>query len=254
MQRIARFYMPTLIALATTGNVQAGEWQHTLTPYLWGSSMSGKTALGTPLGPVEVDVDAGFGDILRNLKFGAMVGYQGERDRLLVVVDAIYMDLKAKKSVTAGPVQIDGAAGVKQTALEVDVGYQVAERTHLFAGLRYNDLSPDVKITTTGPGPGITSSASGSKSWVDPVVGAVTAMPLAERWSLRLRGDIGGFGVGSSFVWQVMTTVHWQFKENMQVVGGYRFMDTDYKSGSGTNLFKYDVATSGPGIGVSFRL
>ena len=59
----------------------AADWSHTVTPYLWGSGMSGKTAVGTatPAGPLEADVDVGFDDILSNLKFGIMGSYRGDR-------------------------------------------------------------------------------------------------------------------------------------------------------------------------------
>jgi hypothetical protein len=43
---------------------------------------------------------------------------------------------------------------------------------------------------------------SGSVDWLDPVVGARVRYAVAPGHELFLRGDIGGFGVGSDFSWQ----------------------------------------------------
>ena len=39
----------------------------------------------------------------------------------------------------------------------------------------------------------------------------------------------------------------------MSLYVGYRALDMDYESGSGNDLFRYDVLTAGPQIGVAFR-
>ena len=52
-----RHTIPTLVSLAmglgAAATAQAQEWTHSLTPYLWGSGMSGKAAIGTPAGPLD---------------------------------------------------------------------------------------------------------------------------------------------------------------------------------------------------------
>lgn len=234
----------------------AADWSHTVTPYLWGSGMSGKTAVGTatPAGPLEADVDVGFDDILSNLKFGAMGSYRGDRsDGWVVMADYIYMSLEADKQSTAGPVRIDTTVGVKQTALELDLGYRLNDQFTVFAGLRYNDVDTDLDVVRTGPGAGANRAASKGDSWTDPVVGITARYPLNDTWSLGVRGDVGGFGIGSDLTWQMMATVNWKVRDNLEVVAGYRYLDADYEDGSGADLFKYDMVTSGPGIGVSFK-
>lgn len=250
MRPMIRTFPAILVALGAAAGARAEEWKHTLTPYMWAAAMDGTTALGTAAGPLEADVDIGFSDIWDNLEFGGMLSYLGERGPWAIMADAIYMDLETDKSGTVGPIQIDATAEVQQTALEVDVGYRVTERVLAFAGLRYNDLDSDLTVISTGPGG--TRIAGMSESWVDPVIGAIAEIPLGERWSLGLRGDIGGFGVGSDFAWQALATVRWRATPTIHVIGGYRYIDMDYEDGSGTSLFKYDMAMSGPGLGVAF--
>jgi len=248
-----RILVPMLVCGAAAAGAQAQEWQHTLTPYLWMSGQSGKAAIGTRLGPVEADVDQSFSDILSNLKIGGMIAYRGDRDRWTVMADAIYMNLETDKAFNAGPIRLDTTAEVKQTLLEADVGYRVEEHTVAFVGLRYNKIDAGLSLVSTGPGPGVNRSAGRNESWIDPVIGVVTQLPLNERWSLGLRGDLAGFGIGSDLTWQVMATVHWKASDKLDVVGGYRYQDADYENGSGASLFKYDMVTSGPGLGVSFK-
>jgi hypothetical protein len=42
-------------------------------------------------------------------------------------------------------------------------------------------------------------------------------------------------------------------RDDLEVVAGYRYLDADYEDGSGADVFKYDMVTAGPGIGVSFK-
>jgi hypothetical protein len=229
-------------ALLVTAPVQAADWKHEFAPYVWGSGMSGETAIG----PVTADIDLSFGDILEDLELGFMGAYRAKKDRLSITVDGIYMGLGGNGRGSGGYVYAD--ADVDQTALEVDVGYDVGERLTVFGGLRYTDLS--INIDTSGPLG--TRSADGDQDWVDPVIGAHYLIPFADTWSLNLRGDIGGFGVGSQFAWQMVGTLRWQFSERTGMLAAYRYIDMDYEDGSGNRTFKYDMALSGPALGFVF--
>lgn len=231
-----------LVLLAIAGTASAAEWKHELAPYAWGSGMNGTTALGS----ASADVDMSFGDILDNLETGFMGMYRATRERWSVTVDGIYMGLGGNGRGPAGYVKAD--VDLDQTALEVDVGYEVLERLTVYGGLRYVDLSVDLDTS----GPLGEQSREMSKDWVDPVIGAFYAIPVADKWTLVLRGDVGGFGVGSDFAWQGITTVRWQVTESFGVAAAYRYMDMDYEDGKGSNYFNYDMAISGPAMGVVF--
>jgi hypothetical protein len=38
----------------------------------------------------------------------------------------------------------------------------------------------------------------------------------------------------------------------LEVVGAYRYIDMDYSTGKGSSYFLYDMAISGPALGVAF--
>jgi opacity protein-like surface antigen len=173
--------------------------------------------------------------------------YRATLDQHSITVDAVYMGLGATGTGPAGFAKAD--VDVDQAALEVSYGYEVIDRLTVFGGLRYNALAADIKVT----GPlGATQKADASPDWIDPIIGAHYTIPFSDAWSMTLRGDIGGFGIGSDFAWQGIATVRWQFSENIGALAAYRYMAMDYEDGSGRNYFRYDIATSGPALGMVF--
>ncbi len=229
-------------SMLSAAPLHAAEWKHEVAPYAWGAAMSGTTAIG----PVAADVDASFSDILDNLEMGFMGTYRATRDRVSITVDGIYMGLGSAGRGPAGFVKAE--VDLDQSALEVDVGYEVIDRLTVFGGVRYNDLSVDIKST----GPLGTRADSADEDWIDPVIGAHYTIGFADKWSFTLRGDIGGFGVGSEFAWQGVGTLRWQASDRVGVLGAYRYIDMDYESDDRSRDFKYDMSMSGPALGVVF--
>jgi len=230
------------LSVLTAAPLHAAEWQHEVAPYLWGAAMSGSTAIG----PIAVDVDASFSDILDDLEMGFMGTYRATRDRVSITVDGIYMGLGSDGRGPAGFVKAD--VDLDQSALEVDVGYEVLDRLTVFGGLRYNDLAVDIKAT----GPLGVRSESADEDWIDPVIGAHYTIDFADKWSIALRGDIGGFGVGSEFAWQGVGTLRWQASDRIGVLAAYRYIDMDYENDDRSLEFAYDMSMSGPALGVVF--
>jgi opacity protein-like surface antigen len=243
MPRRARAPVACLVLVLAATPAAAAEWKHELAPYVWGSAMEGIVGIGD----VTAETEMSFSDILDDLEFGFMGTYRGSRDRYSITVDAIYMGLGTTEKGPGGVLKAD--IDLDQVGLEADLGYALNDRLTLFGGMRYVSLDADLRVT----GPlGNELSASESQDWIDPVVGAIGTWPLAEKWRLALRGDIGGFGVGSDFAWQGIATLRWQFSPRTALGVAYRYLDMDYEDGRGSDYFKYDMATSGPAMGVVF--
>jgi len=223
-----------ILATASTRAAENSPWHFDLSVYGLAAGMSGDVAVrGVP-----VDVDVGFDDIWDNLKFGAMgsarLGYQ----KWTLSTEVIFMDLETtKNSFTA-----EAEQWMVQPALE----YQVCPHLGLYAGARYNSIDAELN----GP---IIGNPSGTESWWDPIVGARVSLPLGEKFSFNVTGDVGGFGVGSDLTWQAFPYLNWRFARHASLQAGYRFLYTDYENGSGATYFKYDILSSGPQLGVTFH-
>jgi hypothetical protein len=220
---------------------QPDKWQYTIAPYLLGAAMDGTVGVKGQ----EVTLDVPFSDILSNLHFGGMVYFAMKDESWFLSSQLVYMNLKQDQDVAGGT----ATATVKETLVELVGGYRVTHELTFLAGLRLVDLYSDLHYH----GPHTEFGGAASKTWVDPFVGAQLDAPLSEDWWLDLRGDIGGFSVGSKLAWQAWALVGYRASKTTSLFAGVHVLDMDYESGSGSSLFKYDVMTSGPQIGVGFH-
>lgn len=96
---------------------------------------------------------------------------------------------------------------------------------------------------------------SGDVSWLDPLIGLRWRYRFAPDKELVVRGDVGGFGVGSDISWQAIAMFDWEFCRAQNVtwkaVLGYRALSVDYSQGSGKTLYEYDMVQHGPIFGIS---
>ncbi len=93
-----------------------------------------------------------------------------------------------------------------------------------------------------------------TQTWVDPLLVVRMHLPNSGSWLVQIRGDIGGFGIGSDITWQVQAYGGYRFSELFQVSAGYRVLGIDYETGTEKERFKYDINTFGPVIQLGFNL
>jgi hypothetical protein len=123
-------------------------------------------------------------------------------------------------------------------------------RVDLFAGVRYWDLDLDLDLVAL-PG----AALDLGERWVDPLVGGRLVKDVAEDWFVSVRGDIGGFGVGSGFSWNVQGGVGYEVSSLFSLVLQYKALAVDFENDkAGTaDFLSYDTTTHGPLLGFVFR-
>jgi CheY-like chemotaxis protein len=166
------------------------------------------------------------------------VGYE----RWSLRTEVIYLGLGADK----GGVSAD----IDQWLVEPTLSYQICEYFEPLAGARYNNIN--VELTGVGL-PGDPRAVTELQAWWDPIVGGNIVIPLGEAFAFRMRGDIGGFGVASDLTWQAFPHFTWRAGRSIHLHVGYRWVYTDYETGSGTTRFKYDVLSQGPQFGATIH-
>ena len=154
---------------------------------------------------------------------------------------------------THGPAPRDPADFAPYTALD------------LIAGTRVWWLETDIGLAVDAnavlnlPALGLTRSRernlvvakSGSVSWVDPLVGAQLSHHLSPGSEIVVRGDVGGFDVGSDFSWQALAYYQWEcgckpFGTTMSAILGYRALDVDYSAVSRHGPRGFQLLQHGP--------
>lgn len=224
-------------------------WTFDFTSYGWLASTVGSVGAGT----LRAKVDNSFTDTIRDADSALSFMGRGElrNGRLGLFLDGQYTRL-LYDDVRAGPLTVDAKSTL--TVLEFGAAYQVlgdiARQDRAWAldalgGGRWTHLRNEISVVG---GPGGSSTAD----WVDPFIGLRLRGRLAERWEYALRGDIGGFGVGTRFAWQANATLGYRFEllglEATSIVG-YRAIYQDYES----RRLTYDVTLHGPVIGLNLR-
>ena len=218
------------------------DWQFKLAPlYMWAVFLDGsQTVKGQ-----EAQLDVNFGDIWDNLGGVFTVHFEGVyRQQWGIFTDYSYVDIDIDGTLGPGVnVEVD----YQMTYFELGGYYRFQKDVHDFdilAGIRYTDMDATINL---GPSPNL----EGKQDWTDPIVGVRWTWHFADRWELWLRGDIGGFGVGSDFTWNAIGMLQFQPWKHVSLFGGYRALYQDYEDGSGADLFKYDVTTHGPVLGLN---
>lgn len=217
-------------------------------PYLMFPNMKGDTGIRElPL----VSVRQTPSDIFNNLEMGAMLYAEADDGNSTISTDFIYMKLGS--DVEIRPPVLDGKVDVTQTAFELAWLKHLTEHFDLGVSAVYNRITADGELTLNIGEQARSRSAGISEDWIDPTIVARWAQPLGERWSLQVRGNVGGFGVGSELFLQLQANLVWRSSPRTQLSFGYRVIDIDYDRGEGANRFVYDMTTFGPVVKFGFR-
>ncbi|WP_244598573.1 hypothetical protein [Rhizobium tubonense] len=235
---------PALAADAVTPTEQAPPaplvdgWKYQASIYGWATALNGDVGIrGLP--PAHVDLSAW--DAIQHLD-GAFAGSLMANDGTwLLFADFLYAKVKAdydfKRSSGSGDFEQEQ---ILFTAL---AGHRIplaVENLQLFGtiGLRYQHYKATLDID---PERFRSISRSGSKDWVDPVIGLYAHYDFTPKWFLDAMVDIGGFGVSSHFTTQDTVAVGYNWNDHISSTLGYRVLYTNYDKGG----FSYDATQHG---------
>jgi hypothetical protein len=230
------------------------EWTLTVAPYFWAAGIDGDVGI---FGQDPVNIDESFGDILKDLKFGAMALTELSNGTWGVFVDVIYAKTEADGSATRTiggvPVALSASVGTSSFTGTIMGEYRIytepTATVDLMAGARIWDVDNDIDLALTAGGAPIAAfSGSDGATWVDPIVGAKARYNIDESWYLTGFAAIGGFGAGSDVTWDLLGGVGYQYNDWLSFTG-YRALGVDYDKDG----FDYDVVQHGPILGTVMK-
>jgi hypothetical protein len=252
----------------------ASQWRLSFTPYGWLTWLDGQqTVKGRS---VNVDVDPI--QLLEHLERVPFFGYGEARNGPLALYsDIFYANLGLSgdgirsRSLAPGITgTLSAAVGLdfEEAVVEVGGAYEVMKldshtAIDVLAGARYWHQEGSINLALAGTlDTGDLSisgnraiARSGSVDWVDPLIGGRIRYNSAPGQDFILRGDVGGFGVGSQFSWNALAAYSFVFSKRDGVTYsgllGYRALSADYEQGSGRTKYVYDVVMHGPVTGLT---
>ena len=233
----------TLACCASPAFAAEGDWEHAAVIYAMGAALDGEAQIGD----LTVPVDLGISDVFDALEMGAMFAYRADNGTWSITADTTFMGLGATAEGQRGFVKAD--MDMDQFTLMGTVGRRLTPNLEALFSLSYFALSTDLKVS----GPLDTRTASDDASWLDPMIGLHYSLPFADGWHFNLRGDIGGFGIGSDFSWQGLANLHWKAGDMFGLVFGYRLIGFDYEDGNkgSSGYQRFDLTEQGPLVGMT---
>lgn len=229
---------------STAFGQEQDRWEFNLAPfYLWAVNLEGDATVRG----INNLVDLKFDDIFDNLEEAFIIHFEALHENTWgFLVDIDYLNISQTGQIAISEIDLT----VKETIAEFDWFYRITREVHQFdivAGLRYNNVKLKYDFIS------LPFSNNMRENWLDPIVGVRYRYQPGSQWGLQLRGDIGGFGVGSDFTWQTIGLIDYQPWKYVSLIGGYRALSLDYETGGGRNKFEYDVIIHGPVLGINFR-
>ena len=235
--------MALTLAIPTGANAQGGGapdgWSVEITPYLWAAGLDGDTAADGA--GSEIDTDYTFFS-LDNLDFALGASLEARKGRWGMLYDAMYVEFSDAFERSPGS-EVEVSGGFVET-----VGSMAATNgrpLELLFGLRYVALKATVDVAPVPRG-------SARETWLDPLVGLSFAHDFNDRWSVTLRGDIGGFGISSEsseLATNASAMFGWRVGEKVTLHGGYRMLQMDFDGDS----LVLDATMQGYVVGVGWR-
>ncbi len=244
-----------LPAAAQAADIPAPEaadgWTFTGAAYLWGAGISGESGV---FGLPPQDVDLSFSDILKDLDFAFMGLGEARNGPFVLGLDVTYSKVGS---------EIDNPRSESEEKLidKVDVdtaswmvtgygGYSILDteelRVDLIGGARFWSINTEFEVDFNV---GDDRNFDDGASWVDPLAGVKLRFDLAPDVYVASWAMVGGFGIGSDLMWDVMAGAGYSFTEHFDVFAGYRAVSVDYSDDG----FVYDIVQQGPVMAGVFR-
>jgi opacity protein-like surface antigen len=238
-----------LAASLNPSGARSQEFSGSATLYGWLPWMDMEVTSSSGGGSSTTSVSAG--DVLDALKFAFMAAGEVHYGRIGILHDTIYSELGSSADLS-GPfsskIDIDTTMLIATTALGYQVYIQDGFLIEPYAGARYVDIETDVEISGGGP-IGLDKVVSADVSWWDPVIGVRGRMPLTEKITAGGFVDIGGFGAGSEFSWEIYAGLDYRISERISTVAGFRYLSIDYEA----RAADIKLETYGPVLGMRVR-
>jgi hypothetical protein len=256
MKKLNPFFISTLCICSIAANftfaqssAKEKKWNFLTEVYMLFPIMHGETGIGNNL---TVPVDANTGDIFSTLKLGGMLYLEAHTNKWAITSDFVFMNLE--KDVTPTTLIRSGAVGMDQYIWEAAGLYRINSFLEVGVGGRLNHLAADLNgernvfLNDTEA-----FSESQSKTFYDPVLITRLSTDIKDKWLFQFRGDLGGFGVGSDFTWQLQAYAGYRFTEVFQLTAGYRILGIDYDKGVDKERFIFNMNEFGPVVRFGFN-
>jgi hypothetical protein len=199
-------------------------------PYFWMPSIDADATLNGETSSVDLSFD----DVLDYLDFTVMGRMECWKGKWGITLDTLYMNLgadgefKLVRPLKTDNLDLDIELNMTDLGFAYRLFAQVSVRNpkskiifEPYGGLRYcyllQEADVDIDIAAVGPRGDISRGTTLGKSedWVEPFIGARIICDLIDKIFLKVRGDAGGFDIGSAskLTWNFVAGIDYKLKK-----------------------------------------
>jgi hypothetical protein len=225
--KIATFIMLLFLLISEAGaqyNYRNDRLRLEITPYVWMTTMNGDLTVNGESRKINFT----FKNFFTYSNLGLSGHIELKKSGWALMGDWVYVDL------------VKDQANTELTLTEISLARRVSNLIEIIAGGRY--FKAETEFRNDGD-----QTNRGEQKWIDPIVGARLTWYMDRHFVFTFRADVGGFGLGSEFSWNVLGGIGYSLS-NITFLAAYRICYARDKNGSGDHLFAYDMTTSGPGL------
>lgn len=250
--KIGIFCMVGILLLGISAHAETTDddkWESQVAVYTWLAGQKGTVATLPGLPATDIDVDF-YDDIVGNINAALFLNGEFRKGRWGVLADIAYTDIE-DESATPFFLWQDVTSQTKSWIVSAAGQYRLIEEKRAsmdaFGGIRY--WSVDSRLSLTG-GLARDRKLSNKEDWFDPLMG-LKGMSFLGDSKFFVNGGlaIGGFGLGSDFMWDAWANLGYMWTETFGASLGYRYLDVDYDDDG----FLYDVAQQGLLVGLGWQ-
>ena len=248
LRRITAATLLTLVIAAWSASAGAQSTdrdgkQWIVSPYLWGTALSGTSTIGV-LPPLAID--ASFSDIASNLNFAFAMHTEYHNGRWAFVLDPMYVSIEADVDPGLPPGTTPPKLAVDMWFVELWAGYEIADKWEIYGGARYQSQDLDISGLPSPPLP--IAGLSVSEDWTDWFVGVRFTTDLSEKWFLAARLDAAVAGDSDSAT-NASVMFNRRFGPDKSLNLGYRYFVNDYDN---LPSYAWDMTQDGPILGFTW--
>ncbi len=234
------------------------------TPYAWATQVRGDLTVDGLTAPMNINMS----DLWQFLKNGEVRGgfmghMEAGRDNWSIFVNGDIVSMDPSVQIRRANIE----TGLTMTLLELGGAVDLFNanendpansplRAQMLGGVRYYSVDAGAILSLPHINPVV--DVSSSAQWVDMFVGGRVIAQLTPGIKGFVRGDVGGFGIGTSsdHAWNLVSGVTTDCIWGSSLLLGYRVLDINqslYGGAGSPSGFGVDAVIHGPLVGLTFQ-
>ena len=234
------------------------------TPYVWATQVKGDLTVDGLTAPMDINLSDLWQMLTDGEVRGGFMGHLGfGRDNWTIFINGDIVSMAPSAEVRRANIE----TGLTMTLLELGGAVDLLNanesdpansplRIQMLGGVRYYavDAAAIVSLPNINPLIQIENGAN----WVDLFVGSQALAKITPNTDIYVRGDVGGFGIGTSSIhaWNLASGISTNSICGSKLFLGYRVFDLEQSlsGGAGSPLgFGVNQVIHGPVVGLTFQ-